>query len=141
MADGFHDFENSCFPEKKTSFRFAILFLLLSVWYLVSLITCQIWIYCCQGQALKEIKVKNPMFSANSLWLYWLLYTDFSQKKIDFSYTWRSFCRRKTFSGWLHVSKVSFERRMNEPFLFFHFVINGFHLFGNNFLFEKTSII
>ena len=56
-----------------------------------------------------------------------------------FCHIWRSFCRRKTYSGYLQVSKTSFGR-MDEPIQkSIHFVINGFHV--KKFFSKKKQVL
>ena len=43
-----------------------------------------------------------------------------------------------TCSGKLQVLRASFGK-INERFQFFHFVINGFHVFGNKFFSDKNK--
>ena len=83
------------------------------------------------------------MFLKNTLWIYWLRDLFFTKKSkliFDFCHIWRSFCRRKTCYRYLQVSRASFGR-INKPIQFFHFVINGFHVFGNKFFSKKKLVL
>ena len=70
----------------------------------------------------------NGFFHKKSRWIF------------DFCLTWRSFCWRKTYSGYFQISRASFAK-MDEPIQIFCFVINGLHVFGNNFFFEKKPLL
>ena len=71
---------------KKKHINFEIWFLFLSVCYLVSLITGQIWHYCCQKKVPKTVGITKFYVLKNLLCLYWLRHRFFSHKKIYFSY-------------------------------------------------------
>ena len=84
------------------------------------------------GTVSKGISVRS-LFLNNSLWPYWLRHRFFTKKSklIWFCRIWRSFCRRKTYSGQLQISAV-FLARINKHIQLFLFVINGFHDFRRN---------
>ena len=80
---------------KRNFFILAIFFLLLSILCLVSLITCQIWKYWCQGKASKRKVLQNLLKIKNSLWLYWLRHR-ISTKKVTKLRNKKKLLRSKT---------------------------------------------